>query len=78
MDWNLLLVKKVFLYIIILQQMIDCNFLASFFLSMYCKDSLLFEKLINKIIIIIIIIVIIIMIIIIITKYHYCYYYCYH
>ena len=31
--------------------MFDCNFLASF-LSMYCKNALLFKKVINKVIII--------------------------
>ena len=50
------LFEKEFLYIIIFKQMIDCNFLASF-LSMYCKNLLLFKKLINKVVIIIIYII---------------------
>ena len=43
MDWNLFLFEKEFLYIIIFKQMIDRNFLASF-LTMYCKNSLLFKE----------------------------------
>ena len=47
--------------------MIDCNFLASF-LSMYCKNSLLFKKLINKDVVIIVIVILLLLLLYIIIS----------